>query len=341
MKRVLCFGEILLRMSPSADQSWIYASTIPVYVGGAELNVATALAQWDVPVKYVTAVPENYLSESILSYVSAKGIDTRAVLKSGNRIGLYYLQQGTDLAHAAVIYDRANSSFSMLKPGMVDWDRTLDDVSFFHFSAISPALNENVAALCREAVSEAAKRNIPISVDLNYRASLWKDGRDPVNVMKGLVDKCTVIMGNIWSAGTLLGIPVDDALQEGAPNSIYREHARKTALNIMNKFPACSTVANTFRFNAGENAITYFATLDQAGAQYHSPCYRSSAIQDKVGSGDCFMAGLIYGNRMNLAPQDTINLAAKAALMKMHEVGDSTRNNIASIQSAIINHEAE
>ena len=339
MNRVLCFGEMLLRMSPSTDENWITDQAMPVYIGGAELNVATALAKWGIPVNYCTAIPDNYLSESILSHVSTNGIGVGPVLRTGNRIGIYYLQQGTDLKHAAVIYDRAYSSFSSLKPGVIDWDKTLENISFFHFSAISPALNEDTAAVCREAVHEAAKRNIIVSIDLNYRASLWRDGRNPTEVMDGLIDQCTIVMGNIWSANALLGIPLDKDIPFLASHEAYREHARATAGAIRKRYPKCELVANTFRFDRGTNAVDYFATLDTAGEQYHSPCFSSSSIRDKVGSGDCFMAGLIYGAYKKSPPQETIALAAKAAFMKMHEVGDTTKNNIESIRSAVFNYE--
>jgi 2-dehydro-3-deoxygluconokinase len=339
MSRVLCFGEILLRMSPSRDQSWIRNNNMPVYIGGAELNVATALAKWGVPVNYFTAVPDNYLSDSMLSFVSESGIGIGPVLKTGSRVGIYYLQQGTDLKHSAVIYDRAHSSFSSLKPGMTDWDRAFKDISIFHFSAISPALNENVAAVCNEAVQEAEKRNITVSVDLNYRSSLWKDERNASEVMDKLVSHCDIVMGNIWSADTLLNIPVDPNIHSQPSHSAYCEHARKTALAIQKKYPRCTLVANTFRFDTGENSINYFGTLDTPEKQYHSPSFTSTSIKDKVGSGDCFMAGLLYGKFTESDPQQAIDFAAKAAFMKMHEVGDTTKNSIEIIRSAILNHE--
>ena len=174
---VMCFGEILLRMSPVLNREWIHNASMPVYIGGAELNVASALAKWNVPVKYCTAMPDNYLSHDTLEELRLKKIDTSAVYLSGTRIGAYYLPQGADLKNAGVIYDRAHSSFAALQPGMINWDEALKDCSWFHFSAISPALNENAALVCKEALKAATLKGLTISVDLNYRSKLWQYGQ--------------------------------------------------------------------------------------------------------------------------------------------------------------------
>lgn len=158
MKKVLCFGELLLRMSPVLQQHWLHHALMPVYTGGAELNVANALAKWEMPVKYCTALPDNYLSHEIVSWLNNAGIDTASVRYNGDRIGLYFLPQGADLKHASVIYDRAYSSFSMLQPGAIDWDKTLEDVDWLHFSAITPALGDNLVAVCKEMLDAAPKK---------------------------------------------------------------------------------------------------------------------------------------------------------------------------------------
>ena len=203
---VFCFGEILLRMSPVLNRQWIQQASIPVYVGGAELNVASALAKWNVPVRYCSAMPDHYLSHEMMEELQTKNIDVSAVHLSGNRIGVYYLPQGADLKNAGVIYDRAYSSFAELKPGMINWDKALEGCTWFHFSAISPALNENAAAVCKEALQAASAKGLTVSVDLNYRAKLWQYGKKPAEIMPGLVEYCHIIMGNLWSVESLLGI---------------------------------------------------------------------------------------------------------------------------------------
>ncbi len=185
MGKIVCFGELLLRFSPADGGEWLKSNQLPVYLGGAELNVATALAKWNLPVSYCSSLPENYLSRDILGLLSGKQIHTEAVLFSGDRIGSYYLAQGADLKNHTVIYDRAHSAFGELKTGMLDWDHILKDASWFHFSAISPALNESVAAVCREALEAASRKNIRISIDLNHRPKLWKN-RNPHDVMAAI-----------------------------------------------------------------------------------------------------------------------------------------------------------
>jgi 2-dehydro-3-deoxygluconokinase len=209
---------------------------VQVNLAGAECNVASALAQWDVPVKYCTALPDNNVSASVLRFLKDKGIDVSAVQFSGERMGLYYIEHGTDLKQGGVIYDRKYSSFGELKPGMIPWDEILEDVHWFHFSAINPALNENIVAVCREGLEAAKQKGITVSVDLNYRAKLWQYGKKPAEVMPALADYCDVIMGNLWSANILLGIPLEDVLVTQNTRGAYLQHAEKTGLAIQQKF---------------------------------------------------------------------------------------------------------
>jgi 2-dehydro-3-deoxygluconokinase len=328
---VFCFGELLLRLSPELNGAWIRHNSMPVYIGGAELNVASALACWKIPVRYGTALPDHYLSREICSSLEAKGIQTSAILFSGERIGAYYLPQGADLKNAGVIYDRAHSSFSKLHTGQIDWDAVLTGVDWFHFSAISPALNEAVAAVCKEALEAASAKGLPISVDLNYRSKLWQWGRQPWEVMPGLVQHCDVVMGNIWAAETMLQIPVAvDLVREKA--SLLQE-AQRTSEAIVKRFPKCRQVANTFRFHEA-GAVRYYATLHSDGQLFVSPEQRTETIVDKVGSGDTFMAGLIYGFLKKLGLQDTINFAAAAAFNKLFIKGDSTTATVEAIQNS-------
>ena len=334
MMHVFSFGELLLRMSPELGGKWLDQSSMPVYVGGAELNMAGALASWDIPVKYFSAAPDNYLTKEILKYLEERNIDTSAIHFSGEKIGVYILAQGTDLKHAGVIYDRAHSSFSELRTGMIDWEKALKDCNWFHFSAISPALNENVAAVCEEALKAASAKGLMISVDLNYRSKLWKYGKKPVEVMPGLAKYCNLIMGNIWSANELLGIPVDSSIHDKNSKEAYLDHARQTSEAIMKNFDKCVAVANTYRFDEG-SGIRYYAALDHGGKQFVSPEFVTKEVVDKVGSGDCFMAGLVYGFHSKHKAQQIIDFAAAAAFGKLHEKGDITSQSVENVNSIL------
>src|SRR5450755_3126424 len=338
MGKILCFGELLLRFSPAADGQWLKSHDLPVYLGGAELNVATALARWNMPVSYCTALPENYLSGDIVGALRERQIITDTILLSGERIGNYFLSQGADLKNQSVIYDRSFSSFAELKKGKLDWDHILHDVSWMHFSAISPALNESVAAVCLEAVQAASKRNITISIDLNHRPKLWKQ-RKPHDVMGELLPYCDVVIGNIWSAHDLLAIPLDPALLKTNDKTGYLQHAHQTSARILKRFARVTTVACTFRFEEGEQGILYYGSLYSEHHWSDSSEYRSEKIMDKVGTGDCFMAGLIYGLYTDLPEKDCIQFAVAAGFGKFFETGDATEQDLKTIQERMKKYE--
>ncbi len=329
-KKILCFGELLLRISPAVSADLMEKQPMMLYMGGAEANVATALAGWDVPVKYCTALPENFMSRHVISYLEYKGIYTSSILHHGHRIGLYYLERGADLK-GNVVYDRDGSSFSQLIPGMIDWDKMLQDVSWFNFSAISPALNQNVADVCLEAVQAAHKRGITVSLDLNYRSRLWKYGKQPVEIMPAMTEYCDVVMGNIWSAHILLGTDIDENIHDKKDKQNYLNHAVATSRQIMEKFPNCKVVANTFRFDGNEDDVNYYTCLYTDGQLFQSPEYSCRGVIDRSGSGDCFMAGLIYGLSNKHDHQQVLNFATAAAFGKLQEQGDSTGQDVFTV----------
>ncbi len=327
MSKILCFGELLLRLSPDLNGDWQLQNKMPAYIGGAELNVATALANWNLPVSYCTALPANFMTDHILHGLSNKGIDVSKVDISGDRMGIYYLQQGSDLKNTSVVYDRSGSSFAQLKPGEIDWDEVFENIGWFHFSAISPALSQYTADLCKEALQAASKKGIKISVDLNYRSKLWQYGKQPTAIMPALVDYCDVVMGNIWSANSLLGMPLEPEMIHRKES--YQEYAWASSLFIMQQFSKCKTVAHTFRFD--QNTINYYATLFHQNKLYCSKEFYCDTALGKIGSGDCFMAGLIYGLYQAHNPQIMIDFAASAAFGKLQELGDATTQTIEQI----------
>ena len=339
MKNVLSFGELLLRICPDTGGEWLQNNTLPFYVGGAEANVATALATWGIPSAYFTALPENLMSRQVAGYLTQRKIDVSRVLYQGQRLGLYFLPQGKDVKNAGVIYDRDSSSFSELQPGSIDWAPVLEDVSWLHFSAISPALNSRAAIICEEVLKAAAARNITISLDLNYRPKLWQYGVTPVAVMPGLAEYCDVIMGNLWAAEKMLGVPVDASISTDSTKEDYLQHAERTSEQIKAKFPKVRLVANTFRFDKGVSGIQYYTTLWSDKKLYHSTEYAADKIVDKVGSGDCFMAGLIYGMYKNLPLQQTLEFATAAAFSKLFITSDATDQQVADVEKFMQSYE--
>ncbi|MFV8345884.1 PfkB family carbohydrate kinase [Flavobacterium sp. ZB4P13] len=332
MGKVLCFGEILLRYS--MGENFPFQQDIAAYIGGAESNVALALAKWNIPVAYCTAMPDHFLSDTIIAYYQQMGVDTNPIIKSGERIGAYYLNQGADVKNAGVIYDRKYSSFSELEPSSINWEEIFEGISWFHFTAISPALNANIAALCEEALIVATKKGITISLDLNYREKLWKYGFEPIDVMPKLASYAHVIMGNIWAAKKMLGIAINPKLIESGSDSDLVDQAKNTSEEILAKYTNCNTVANTFRFNEQES-VKYFAVLYQQGNIYKSKTLFATKPIDKVGTGDCFMAGLIYGILHKKEPQQIVEFAARAAYQKLFLKGDATTSEAEEIEQLI------
>ncbi|HVW14363.1 MAG TPA: sugar kinase [Mucilaginibacter sp.] len=331
---VLNFGELLFRVSLDGDGNWLNENNVPFFIGGAELNVATALALWGIPTRYITALPDNGMSAQITAFLEEKAIDTSQVYYQGKRIGLYYLTKGADLKHNALIYDRAGSAFSELKPGMIDWDQVLDGVGWFNFSAICPAISQNVADVCEEALIAASRKNITTSIDLNYRAKLWQYGKQPHDVIPHLAKHCDLIMGNVWAAEKMLDIPVPSSLGETAQKDHYLQAALETSQHITEKYPKCRTVANTFRFDANDG-INYYTSLYTDGRFYSSAEHACEKIVNKVGSGDCFMAGLIYGVYNHHHPDQILEFATLSAFDKLFIDSDTTNKTVEEIKNRL------
>jgi 2-dehydro-3-deoxygluconokinase len=338
MEKVLNFGELLLRICPDIEGNWLKENKLPFYVGGAELNVAAALALWGVPAAYLTALPANSLTEQLVDYIRGLNIDTAAIQYTGERVGLYYLHQGKDLKNAGVIYDRGGSSFATLKTGTINWDEVLKGVTWFHFSAICPAVSLAAAEVCLEAVKEASARKITISVDLNYRAKLWKYGKEPIEVLPDLVRYCDVVMGNLWAAEKMLGIPVPESLTDADQKELYLKQAESGSKTLIEKFPACKVVANTFRFDEQEG-VKYYSTLFTAGKLLVSKQYSANKILNKVGSGDCYMAGLIYGFYHDHSVPEILEFATAAAFAKLFVEGDATTVKVEDVKEKVSNYE--
>ncbi len=335
---VLCFGEVMIRLTLPGSTTWLHQQVLHSNLAGAECNVAVALAKWGMPVHYCTALPNNAVSADILNFLQEKGIDTSLVHFSGARVGIMYVMTGSDAREGGVIYDRRYSAFGELEPGAINWAEVFKGVSWLHFTAISPALGENTAAVCREALEAARKLGITTSIDLNHRPTLWKYGKKPVEVVPALAEYCDVIMGNIWSANTLLGIDMDENLLAADIREGYLQHALQTSQAIQKRYANCKTVALTFRFNTQPGGILYYGSLYTGNQQYASGNFTATSIADKIGSGDCFMAALIFAMRNGYQPANIIEFAAAAAFGKLQEKGDFTNHTIDNINQIITDH---
>lgn len=331
---VLSMGEILLRMIPDEEGAWLRTQQIPFSLGGAELNVATDLAHWEIPSRYFTAMPDNTLSWQILGFLKEKKMDISSVHLGSGRLGIFYLTQGTDMKNDSLIYDRARSTFSQLRTGMIDWETVLQGVSWLNFSAISPGISQDAADLCEEALIEASKLNISISMDLNYRAKLWQYGKNPDQIVPKLLPYCDLIMGNIWSIEKMAGLKSCPKIPHSGERKDYETLGLLYSEMVTEQYPNCQVVANTFRFEE-EKKIQYYASLYENKEIHHSREYQTDSFIDKVGSGDCFMAGLIYGYYQEWDPQRILDYATAAAFDKLFIKGDATTSHPQEIQKRI------
>lgn len=321
-ENVLVFGELLLRFS-SADEKFINKNhTVSLFPGGSEANVSASLGQFNIPVNYLTCLPDNALAANALTALSELGVGTSKTVLQGSRMGLYFLLSANGLSSGQVVYDRKFSSFSNLKPGMIDWDEMMKDQTWFHWTALTPALNENMAGVCLEALTAARKNGLKISVDLNYRNRLWDFGREPIEIMPELVQYCDVIMGNIWAANKMLGTAIDGTLDRSTSIQIYHEHSKKTAQEIFSLFPQCKHVANTFRFMDNPTHNLFYGAYHTPDGNYNSKIYETNEVIDRIGSGDAFMAGLIYGIIRFENGTDIIEAATGSGYRKLFVKGD-------------------
>ncbi|WP_114779368.1 sugar kinase [Botryobacter ruber] len=334
--KVLLFGELLWRLAAVDNDASANDNLLQTFPGGAEANVAASLGLWKVPCSYFTCVPDNELANRALDVLQNNGVDTSRVLKRGDRMGLYFLMSANGLSTGQVVYDRKYSSFSQLTTGQIDWDSLLEGYTWFHWSALTPALNPNLAAVCKEALEAARKKGLTISIDLNYRSRLWDYGKTPLEVMPELVQYCDVIMGNIWAANKMLGTPIDESLDRNTSVEKYLEYAELSAKAVQAAFPQCRHVAYTYRFMDNPRHNLFYGTYYDGTKQYHSSVYETNEVVDRIGSGDAFMAGLLYSLFNNLQGQDVIDFATAAAFQKLFVAGDFGKHSAGQVKQSIV-----
>lgn len=322
--KILCFGELLLHFAPDIDGNWLKDQTMKTFVGGAEYNVASALAQWGYPVRMLSALPENYMGRHLVSKLENEGIELLAD-KSQGRIGTFYLPSAGDMQHHGVLYDRFPSVFTDSDFSAFSSEELFSGVQWLHITTITPALSNSALEKCISLIKDARQRNINVSLDLNYRESLWAD-KDPAAVMLKLMPYVDVLMGNIWSIERFLNIPVEYQLNGRSDDHNLLKQAEKSALRVIELYPNISLVANTFRF--AKEDVDYFATLFSQNILFVSKKYHADKVEERVGSGDSFMAALIHGKLKNNAPQQILEDATKVAFKKLFVKGDTINETI-------------
>lgn len=321
MSKVVTFGEIMLRLSTPGFQRFIQARSFDLCYGGGEANVAVSLAGFGMEVEYITRLPKNEIGDACLSSLWQFGVKTPHIVRGGDRLGIYFLESGASQRGSKVVYDRAGSSISTIQPGMVDWKAAFEGADWFHWTGITPAISEGSAKVCIEAAQIAKQMGLTVSCDLNYRAKLWKWGKTAGEVMQELVNLCDVAIGNEEDADKVFGIKAPDT--DVTAGKVDAGKYRVVAEQLAARFPSLKTIAITLRGSHSASHNTWSAVLWQPGGYFTAPTFDIIPIVDRVGGGDAFAGGLIYGLRKKPGDADyALRFAVAASCLKHTIPGD-------------------
>ena len=323
----------MLRLAPPGFLRFSQANTFDVVYGGGESNVAVSLANYGVPVDFVTRLPKNDIGECALMEMRKRGVGTDKIVYGGDRLGIYFLETGAVSRGSKVVYDRAHSAISEIESGMIDWDSVFEGVEWFHWTGITPAISQGAADVCLEAVKAASAKGITISTDLNYRAKLWNYGGDREAIMTELTSYCDIILGNEEDAEKHFGIHPEglDVHKDGA--DVKAEAFLSVCKQMMKKFPKAKKVITTLRGSISASHNTWAGVLWDGSKMYETRQYQITDIVDRVGGGDSFMGGLIYGLlKYPEDDQNALDFAVAASCLKHTIKGDANLVTVSEVE---------
>lgn len=332
VKKIVTFGEIMLRLTPPGRRRFSQASEFEVIYGGGESNVAVSLANYGLPTEFVTRLPQNDIGECALMEMRKRNVGTSHVVRGGERLGIYFLEIGAVSRGSKVVYDRAHSGMATIEKGMIDWEAVFADAQWFHWTGITPAISQGAADACLEAIQTANRMGVTVSTDLNYRKNLWKYGKKPGEVMPGLVEGCDIILGNEEDAEKHFGLHPEqvDVTQGG---SVEGKAYLSVLRQLMERFPRAKKVITTLRGSISASHNTWSGVLYDGETLYEAPTYQITHIVDRVGGGDSFMGGLIYG--LLKYPEDNqkaLNFAVAASCLKHTIYGDANLSTVEEVE---------
>ena len=323
----------MLRLSPPGFLRFSQATSFDVVYGGGESNVAVSLANYNIPVDFITRLPKNDIGQCALMEMRKRNVGTEKIVFGGDRLGIYFLETGAVSRGSKVVYDRSNSAIAEIKPGMIDWKEVFKDAHWFHWTGITPAISQGAADVCLEAIKVASEMGITISTDLNYRAKLWKYGVKPETIMTELTSYCDIILGNEEDAEKHFGIKPDglDITTQG--HHVKAEAFLSVCKQMMKKFPKAKKVITTLRGSISASHNTWAGVLYDGTTLFESPQYQITDIVDRVGGGDSFMGGLIYGLiEYKDDDQKALNFAVAASCLKHTIKGDANLVTIEEVK---------
>lgn len=329
MQKVVTFGEIMLRLSTENHLRFSQANSFTANYGGGEFNVAVSLSNYGISTEFVTRLPENDLGKAALMQIRKHQVSSEHIVFGGNRLGIYFLETGAGNRGSKVVYDRSRSAIAEIEVGMIDWESVFQNTSVFHWSGVTPAISQNAADVCLEAIKVAHKKGILITSDLNYRSKLWQYGKQPKDIMPELLKYSNVILGDIDTAYMMLGKEkVSPDYKNSSSLSQYYD-------SIFEHCPNLNYVATTLRNSVSASHQQIGGLLYDKKYLYTSVVREVNPVVDRVGSGDAFMAGIIYGLlNADFEPQQTIDFAVAACCLKHTIQGDfnlATREEVEAL----------
>lgn len=333
MKKVVSFGEIMLRLATPGYNRFIQSNALNATFGGGEANIAVSLANYGIPAEFVTRLPENDIADWCISDLRKYNVGTNHIIRGGERVGIYFLETGAVARASKVVYDRAHSSVADIKPGMINWEEVFKDAQWFHWTGITPAISQGAADVCLEAIKVANRMGITVSTDLNYRKNLWKYGKTASEVMPALVEGCDVILGNEEDAEKVFGIKPEGFDVTATQGEVNPEEFESVCKQLMKRFPRAKKVIITLRGSINANHNTWGGCL-YSDKLYMSKRYDITHIVDRVGGGDSFMGGLIYGLlTYKNDDQKALEFAAAASCLKHTVYGDYNMVSVKEVEN--------
>ncbi len=333
-KKIVTFGEVMLRLATPGYQRFIQTDSFTATFGGGEANVAVSLANYGFQTEFVTRLPKNDIAESCIANLRKHNVGVNHILRGGERVGIYFLETGAVARPSKVVYDRAHSSIAEITPGMVNWKEVLKDASWFHWTGITPALSQGAADACLEAIKTANEMGVMVSCDLNFRKNLWKYGKAASEIMPELVEGCDVILGNEEDAEKVFGIKPEGFEVAHTGGEVNAGEFESVCTQLMQKFPRAKKVIITLRGSVNANHNTWAGVLYSNNKLYQSKRYDITHIVDRVGGGDSFMGGLIYGLLTYTDDdQKALDFAVAASCLKHTVYGDFNLVTVAEVEN--------
>lgn len=327
--KFLTFGEIMLRLKSPGHERFFQSPMLEATFGGGEANVAVSLANYGQDVSFLTVLPNNAIADECIKELRRFAVDTKRIVRGEGRLGIYYLEGGANQLPSKVVYDRAYSAIALAKPGDIDWDKALEGVDWFHITGITPAISESAMELSLESVKEAKKRGITVSCDLNYRKNLWKYGKKAAEVMRELANYVDVAIANEEDVQKSLEITVDVNVESG---ELDRAKYKALGDKVLAAYPNMKMIAITLRESHSADWNGWAACLNDRDNFYVSKKYEIRDIIDRVGGGDSFAGGLIYGLNNYDNKQQALEFAVAASCLKHSIIGDFNRVGVSDVE---------